>query len=242
MTVANCNPLSDKRELRRRLGVQLQASSLPDTILTAEAMELVCAWHGLPPRLDLLERIGLGELFKKQYQALSTGQKRRLHLALALANDPIVIILDEPTAGLDVQGRAQLHEAIRALKAAGITILLATHDMAEAETLCDRVAIIIRGKMATIGTPAQITAVGRTETRITIRTKNNRLLPGADIGHARFLKEAEGYGEWICTDVAAAVMDILSEVQTTGDQVEDLRVERPSLEERFLELVKGEGH
>lgn len=202
-------------------------------------MALVCAWHGLPPRFDLLSRFGLDFHSKKQYREMSTGQKRRLHLALALACNPAVIILDEPTAGLDVQGRAQLHNAIRELKASGVTILMATHDMSEAESLCDRIAIIIRGRIVVTGTPAQITSTGHGETRITLRTKRNCLLPGRDIGSARFLKQVEDYGIWLCSDIAAAVMEILKEVQRLGDSVEDLRVERPSLEERFLELIEG---
>jgi ABC-2 type transport system ATP-binding protein len=181
------------------------------------------------------------EMAKKQYYTLSTGQKRRLHLALALATAPQVIILDEPTAGLDVQGRTQLHDAIRELRASGITILIATHDMAEAETLCDRIAIIVKGNIVALGTPAQITAAGNLETRITLRTSRSSLLPGKSIGNARFVSESEGFGIWMCTDTSQSVMDILSLVQQNNDTVEDLRVERPSLEERFIELVEG-GH
>lgn len=242
LIVAGCDPLTDSRDLRRRLGVQLQSSSLPEAIHCKEAMSLVCTWHGLPPRYDLLTRFGLKDSINKQYQALSTGQKRRLHLALALANDPEILVLDEPTAGLDVQGRAQLHEAIRALRSDGVTILLATHDMAEAETLCDHLAILIRGRIAVAGTPAQVTAAGSAETRITLRTARGSLLPGRDIGNARFIGSSEGYGLWLCADVTKAVLDILNEIQLTGDSVEDLRVERPSLEERFLQLVEGDEH
>ena len=238
LNVDGCNPQSDGRQLRQILGVQLQSSSLPEGIRPREAMALFCAWHGLAPRYDLLSRFGLDSQNKKQYREMSAGQKRRLHLALALASDPTVVVLDEPTAGLDVQGRAQLHDAIRELKATGVTILLATHDMAEAESLCDRIAIIIRGRIAATGTPAQITSAGHSETRITLRTKRNCLLPGRDIGSARFLKQAEDYGIWLCRDTAAAVMALLKEVQQSGDSVEDLRVERPSLEERFLELIE----
>jgi ABC-2 type transport system ATP-binding protein len=237
--VAGCNPGQDEGKLRSLLGVQLQSSSLPDNITVTEAMALICAWHKLPARMDLLHRFGLAEMKKKQYFSLSTGQKRRLHLALALANDPQVIVLDEPTAGLDVEGRTQLHDAIRELRAAGITILIATHDMAEAETLCDRIAIIIKGHIAALGTPSQITAAGNLETRITLHTANNSLLPGRDIGKTRFISESEGFGIWMCTDTAQSVMDLLSLVQQNGDAVLDLRVERPSLEERFMELVEG---
>ena len=239
LSVNGCNPQSDKQRLRRILGVQLQSSSLPERIYPAEAMALICSWHGLPPRLDLLGRFGIDIRSKVQYHKLSEGQKRRLHLALALAGDPAVVILDEPTAGLDVQGRSQLHEAIRGLKASGVTVLLATHDMAEAESLCDRIAIIIRGRLATTGSPAQITAAGHAKTKIMLRTKNNCLLPGKNIGEAYFLKQTDDYGIWSCSDTAAAVMEILQQVRLSGDAVEDLRVERPSLEERFLELIEG---
>jgi ABC-2 type transport system ATP-binding protein len=239
LKVCGCDPQQDNERLRQVLGVQLQASSLPDGIRPVEAMKLICAWHGLQPRYDLLSRFGIDVQNKKHYSEMSTGQKRRLHLALALASNPSVIVLDEPTAGLDVQGRAQLHEAIRELKSEGVTILLATHDMAEAESLCDRIAIIMRGSIAVTGTPAQITSAGHGQTRITICTKNNSLLPGKDTVNACFLSQSDNYGVWLCRDTAAAVMELLLEVQQSGDTVEDLRVERPSLEERFLELVEG---
>lgn len=239
LNVAGCDPRKDGRALRRKLGVQLQASSLPDSIRVDEAMGLICAWHGLRERADLLERFGLAPLRKKQYHALSTGQKRRLHLALALAADPDVVVLDEPTAGLDVQGRAELHEAVRGLKAAGMTVLLATHDMAEAETLCDRIAILIHGRVAVCGTPTQVTAAGDTQTRVTVRTARGSLTPGCTVADARFIRAEEGYCSWACGDIAVSVMDLLQKVKAAGDTVEDLRVSRPTLEERFLEIVEG---
>jgi ABC-2 type transport system ATP-binding protein len=239
VTVAGCDVKTSGKELRSKLGVQLQASSLPDTVRATEAMELICAWHGLKLRLDLIERFGLDPAMKQTYAQMSTGQKRRLNLALAMAANPEAVILDEPTAGLDVQGRAQLHKAIREVKAQGVTLLLATHDMAEAETLCDRVAIMVRGRIVTLGTPAEVTAASLAETRITLLTRKGSLLPGRDFGDARFKGAAEGYCTWLCRDVADAVMLLLQAVKDAGDTVEDLRVERPSLEERFLELMEG---
>lgn len=239
LEVCGLDPHRDEVGLRRILGVQLQSSSLPDGLRPGEAMALICAWHGLPARLDLLDRFGLTDQSKKQYRELSVGQKRRLHLALALACAPSVIVLDEPTAGLDVQGRAQLHDAIRELKDSGVSILMATHDMAEAESLCDRIAIMIRGRIAITGSPAQITASGHAETRIILSTKNSSLLPGKDIDSARFMKQTDNYGIWLCSDTASAVMELLKKAQSFNDTVDDLRVERPSLEERFIELVEG---
>lgn len=238
LIVAGCDPQKDKTLLRNELGVQLQSSSLPDSIRVGEALELVAAWHDCPPYAGLIARYNLGSLLRKQYKELSTGQKRRLHLVLALVHAPKVLILDEPTAGLDVQSRAQLHEEIRALKSEGITIILATHDMAEAETLCDRIAIIMNGQLIACGTPEEVTAKGSKDTRIRLRTQKDSLLPGKDMGGAVFVKEKDGYLEWNCRDVAVAVSQILNEVQASGDSVEDLRVERPTLEERFLELIE----
>lgn len=239
ISMAGCDPQSQQSELRNRLGVQLQSSSLPDSIQVSEALDLFSTWHGIAFRADLAERFDLSGLYKKQFKQLSAGQKRRLQLALALVNHPQVVVLDEPTAGLDVQSRAALHEEIRALKGQGITVLLATHDMAEAEALCDRIAILIHGHLAVCGTPQEVTAAGYTETRIQLHTAHDSLLPGASIGEATFVGAHDGYAEWKARDVAAAVMQILGRVQAAGDTVEDLRVERPTLEERFLELVEG---
>jgi ABC-2 type transport system ATP-binding protein len=239
LEVAGCDPQSDGKKLRSCLGVQLQSSSLPDSIEVSEAISLFCAWHGISSCADLVEKFNLGELAHKQYRQLSMGQKRRLQLALALVNHPRVLILDEPTAGLDVQSRAQLHEEIRTIKMQGITVLLATHDMAEAEALCDRIAIVIQGKLAICGTPQEVTAAGKKETRILLHTALDSLLPGDSVPDAVFVKEKDGYLEWRCRDVAASLTQILHKVQETHDTVEDLRVERPTLEERFLELVEG---
>ncbi len=239
--VAGCNPQSGGRQLRKKLGVQLQSSSLPDNIRVDEAMQLISSFSGVRLQQELILKFGMENLLKKQYKELSTGQKRRLHLVLALVNNPEVLILDEPTAGLDVQSRAQLHGEIRKIRSQGVTVLLATHDMAEAEALCDRIAIMINGRIAICGTPEQVTSAGNKETRILLCTSKKSLEPGKNINGASFVKEKDGYLEWSCRDVADSVFAILRQVQEAGDTVEDLRVQRPSLEERFLELVEGGG-
>jgi ABC-type multidrug transport system ATPase subunit len=129
------NPARDSKKLRNILGVQLQASGLPASISVEEAMKLFSNYHGLSPRYDLLHRFGLKEKMKTQYHMLSVGQQRRLVLALAIAHNPKVVILDEPTAGLDVASRVELHEIMNELRKGGTTIILATHDMAEAEKM-----------------------------------------------------------------------------------------------------------
>ena len=238
LRVAGCNPQTETRALRKKLGVQLQSSSLPGSIRVDEAISLVSAWQDATVSAELIGKLGIKELLKKQYRQLSTGQKRRVHLVLALCGRPEVVILDEPTAGLDVENRAQLHQEVRSIKAQGVTVLLATHDMAEAETLCDRIAILVRGKIAACGTPEQITATGNLQTRVRLRTTGGSLLPGTDTHFATFKGEKDGYLEWNCQSTADAVIEILGQVRDAGDTVEDLRVERPSLEERFLELIR----
>lgn len=122
----------------------------------------------------------------------------------------------------------------------GVTILLATHDMAEAEALCDRIAIMINGKIAVCGTPEQVTAAGSKETRIRLRTSKNSL-SGRNIDNASYIREKDGYLVRSCQDIAASVSSILRQIQDSDDTIEDLRVESAAvIEERFLELVEGE--
>ena len=125
-----------------KVGIQLQSSSLPGYIKPLEAVKLFAKWNKVPLDRAILDALGIHDFARKQYYQLSTGQKRRLHLALALIRNPDILFLDEPTAGLDVEGRLSLHEQIRQLKAAGKTIILTSHDMAEVENLCDRIAIL----------------------------------------------------------------------------------------------------
>lgn len=141
-----------------KIGIQLQSSALQAHIKPMEAVKLFAKWNKTAPDEEMLKSLGIPDLSKKKYAALSTGQKRRLHLALALIGDPDIIFLDEPTAGLDVEGRVSLHDQIRALKSQGKTIILASHDMAEVEDLCDRIAVLREGEIVFVGTVDEFTA------------------------------------------------------------------------------------
>jgi len=118
LQVMGIDPARQSRKLRNVIGVQLQSSGLPDSIRVDEAMKFFSAYHGVAPRYDLLDRLGLAEKRSAQYHQLSTGLQRRLALALAVAHDPPVLFLDEPTAGLDVPSRVELHNLMRELQAA----------------------------------------------------------------------------------------------------------------------------
>ena len=238
LQVGGIDPSREPRRLRDLIGVQLQSAALPDTITPDEAMRLFCAYHRVPPRFDLLDRLGLEEKRGSQHAELSGGQQRRLALAIAVAHDPQVLFLDEPTAGLDVASRVELHDVMRERRAAGSTIVLATHDMAEAEEMADRVAILLQGRIAAIGTPREITATGAGLTRISVRTLDDCLSAGGVQLPAVKQSTHEGdYQIYFSTDIGPTVAAIIDHVQEQDDTLVDLRVERPSLEERFLEIT-----
>ena len=238
LRVVDVDPSREPRKLRNIIGVQLQSSGLPESITIDEAMSFFCAYHSVDPRYDLLDRLSLTEKRGTQYHQLSTGQKRRLALGLALAHNPSVLILDEPTAGLDVATRVELHNIMREQQAEDTTIILATHDMAEAEEMSDRIAILLRGKIVTTGTPMEITATGAGLTKVSVRTEGSSL---SDLGvtfpavSQRVSKDE--YSIYFSTDIGPTVSAIIAHIEAEQDRLIDLRVERPSLEDRFLEIT-----
>jgi len=242
LRIMDVDPARESRKLRNLIGVQLQTSGLPDSMRVDEAMRFFAAYHSVAPSYHLLERLGLAEKMNAQYHMLSTGLQRRLALAVALAHNPPVVFLDEPTAGLDVPSRNELHDLMRELKTDGTTIILATHDMAEAEKMADRVAILLRGRIAATGTPRELTATGAGLTKISARTEGTSLSESSSafpsVSQQAFKDE---YAIYYSTDPGPTVSAIIAHIQAQNDTLIDLRVERPSLEERFLEITGTEG-
>jgi len=239
LRILGVDPTLQPQRLNNMIGVQLQASGLPGSMTSKEAMEFFCAYHHVAPRPDLLVRLGLGEKLSSQYSTLSTGLQRRLSLALAVAHDPPLVLLDEPTAGLDVGSRVELHEVMKELKAKGSTIILATHDMAEAEKMADRVAILLKGKIAATGTPTQLTAAGSGLVKISVSSETGVLksYTGVFPEVAQQLIKDE-YLIYYSSDAGTTVPAIFDYLKAHGDHLVDLRVERPSLEDRFLEITQ----
>ena len=222
------------------MGVQLQTGALPADMTVGEAMRFFCAYHRVAARDDLLERFGLADARRRRYGDLSVGNQRRLALALAIAHQPALVLLDEPTAGLDVASRTELHAIVRELAAQGTAVLLATHDMAEAEKIADRVCILLRGRVVAEGTPREITATGAGMTKVSVATEDGVFATGViPLGAATLRDTAEGYAVYYSDDPATTVAALLAELTRRGDRLVDLRVERPSLEERFLEITGG---
>ena len=236
--VMGVDPSREPHKLRNLIGVQLQTSGLPGSMRVAEALRFFSAYHETAPDGALLERLGLGDKQGSQYRELSTGQQRRLALALAVAHKPPVVILDEPTAGLDVGSRVALHELMDELRRDGTTILLATHDMAEAEKMADCVAILLRGRIVTTGTPRDLTASGNGLTKVSVSSEQSVLQKnGAAIPAVRQHLVMDDYAVLYSTDPGPTVAAVLDYLKARHDKLIDLRVERPSLEERFLEIT-----
>jgi ABC-2 type transport system ATP-binding protein len=150
------------------------------------------------------------------------------------------LILDEPTAGLDVASRTELHEIMQELREAGTTIILATHDMAEAEKMTDRVAILLQGKIVETGSPRDLTTRGSGLTKVSVRSEGSQLhgyagqFPAVSQQNIR-----EDYMVYFTEDPGPTVSAVLDFLNANGDKLIDLRVERPTLEERFLEITSG---
>lgn len=202
-------------------GIQLQSSSLPSHIKPMEAMALFSKWNKVKTNEALAFAFGLQEFKKKQYMQLSTGQKRRLHLALSLVSNPDIIFLDEPTAGLDVEGRLSLHQQIRKLKSQGKTVVLASHDMAEVETLCDRMVILNDGNIVFCGTASELTDKIEKKYLIHMKTENGSQVFEAD-------------------NIEDMLLSLLAELKQKGIKVLDIKVDRGTLEQHFLEVAKGD--
>jgi len=159
---------------------------------------------------------------------MSTGQKRRLHLALALIGNPEIIFLDEPTAGLDVEGRVSLHAQIRKLKKQGKTIIMASHDMAEVENLCDRIAILKDGKIAFMGTTTQLTSEMGEQCRIHIKTE--KPLQNADY--------EQEYWVFTSENIEDTLSELLKTCKQTQNKVLDIKIEKATLEQRFMDIAR----
>jgi ABC-2 type transport system ATP-binding protein len=235
--VIGVDPFREPGRLRSLIGVQLQSSGLPATIKVREALQFFSAYHQVVPNMDLLKRLSLEDKKEAEFHTLSTGQQRRLALALAVAHKPSVLFLDEPTAGLDVASRTELHRLMEELRDEGTTIMLSTHDMAEAEEMADRVAILLHGRIVTVGTPRELTAAGSGLTKVSVRTANSAIAEASFPGVVKQLVR-EDYSIFYTSEIGPSVSAIIAYIEESRDTLIDLRVERPTLEERFLELTR----
>ena len=222
-------------QISSTLGVQIQSSSIAPECKVKEAIKLFGLWNGAR-KDDFADPFSIGDIKDKKYGTLSVGQKKKLHLTLALLGNPAILILDEPTAGLDVESRVQLHGEIRNLKRAGKTIILASHDMAEVEELCDRLAIMRGGKIAFCGSPDDLR--GHVKDKALVSVSTSKPLNMAEF--VQFLPSisAEGLQLFRTDDTCALLAQLAASCSKSDTEIIDIEVKRESLEKRFLEISK----
>jgi ABC-2 type transport system ATP-binding protein len=228
--------------VKQKIGVALQSTALPEKITPREALRLFGAFyeHHMGPEL-LLEKFALMEKADARFDTLSGGQRQRLALALAFVNRPQIVLLDEPTTGLDPQARRELHAAITQMKTDGYTVLFTTHYLDEAEKLCDRVAIIDHGRIVATGAPRELIAQSSGTQTVT-------LVANRPIDRERLARLA-GVSELVCEgtrarfqtgDAPATLAALAQWVPAQKLELLELHVRKASLEDVFLGLTRAE--
>jgi ABC-2 type transport system ATP-binding protein len=236
-SVLGLHPRKDRDQLRERLGVQLQESELPDQLRVREALDLFSSFYAAPASVDgLIDDLWLAEKRNTPFKKLSGGQKQRLSVALALVGNPEIAVLDELTTGLDPQARRDTWSLIEQVRDRGVTIVLVTHFMEEAERLCDRLAVIDAGRVVALDTPAGLVAQVTDEQRIRFRPSSpldDELLSSlpevTKVRRTGPVIEVTGTG-----NVLHAVTSVLARQQIVAHE---LRVDQASLDDAFVELT-----
>jgi ABC-2 type transport system ATP-binding protein len=239
ISVCGLDPQKNSIALKNEIGATLQATSLPDKLRVGEAIRLFAGFYKRTRNVDdLLRRFGLEEKRRAFYNQLSGGQKQRLALAMALVNDPRVLFLDEPTAGLDPQVRREIYDIIEELKRENKTIVLTTHYIEEAERLCDRVAIVDHGKVIAMGTPRELKQKSEHTSRIEARfatPASNGALKGLD--GVNDVREVAGTYVLHCQKTAPAIVALVKHLEAENNELVSLEISTPSLEDVFIELT-----
>ncbi|GAT69180.1 ABC transporter ATP-binding protein [Planomonospora sp. ID91781] len=223
--------------LKEKLGVQLQSSALPEKIKVWEALDLYASFYSRPADWNaLLERVGLADKRDARYGKLSGGQQQRLSIALALVGDPEVAILDELTTGLDPQARRDTWDLIEQVRADGVTIVLVTHFMEEAERLCDRIALIDSGRVVAVDSPAGL--ISRVDRRQTVRFRPSGPFDDAVLKALPEVTGVHGGGGRVeVTGSGNLLLAVTTALAAAGVVPADLRVEQATLDDAFLALT-----
>jgi ABC-2 type transport system ATP-binding protein len=237
ITVLGLDPRRDRAELRQRVGVQLQQSRLQEKITVAEALALYSSYYRRPADWrHLVEVLGLGDKQRTRYGQLSGGQQQRLSIALALVGSPTIAVLDELTTGLDPQARRDTWDLIEQVRAGGVTVVLVTHFMDEAERLCDRLALIDSGRVVALDTPAGLIAEAGREQRVRFSPSaalDDRLL--TDLEEVTDVRRSGN--QVVVTGTGNLLHAVTSVLARNRIVAHDLRVEQASLDDAFVALT-----
>jgi ABC-2 type transport system ATP-binding protein len=234
VSVLGFDPAKGDRALKERIGIVLQSTGIDPYLTASETIAMYRSGYRSPrPVGEILELVGLTEQGGTRVKRLSGGQQRRLDVGIALAGDPELLFLDEPTTGFDPSARRNAWEVVRNLAGLGKTILLTTHYMDEAQNLADRVAVMAKGVIVAEGPPA--TLGGRSELTTVIRfraPKDHPLPPGLRVENEMAAVES--------ADPTRTLHEITGWALERGVRLEGLEVSSPSLEDVYLELTGGE--
>jgi len=236
-TVLGYDPGRQRRQLKSRIGIVLQSSGVDRYLTVAETIAMYSSYYPDPRPVDeVIGLVGLGEKRNARVNKLSGGQQRRLDVAIALAGNPDLLFLDEPTTGFDPSARHEAWEVIKSLAALGKTVLLTTHYMEEAQYLADRVAVIADGRIVAEGPPATIGNRERARARIRYRLPDG-MSPPPSLGGP---PGADGYTEFVPDDLTRALSQLTGWAIEHGISLDGLDIIRPSLEDVYLELTDPE--
>ena len=235
--VSGLSPQRDRDKIREFMGVQLQESALPPRLKVGEALQLFASFYANPldPQ-EVLESLGITDIERAAFKSLSGGQKQRLSIALALVGNPRIAILDELTTGLDPEARRGTWALIERMRERGVTVILVTHFMDEAETLCDRLALINRGRLRALDTPEAIAAqAGGTRVRfVPSQPVADKVLHGVD--GVQTVERKDRYVTVTGTgDLAASLINALA---ADDVHLSELEARRGNLDDAFIALTK----
>lgn len=239
ISVGGINVRTSPRAARQRIGVALQTTALQDKITPREALTLFGSFYRERESAPaLLDRFALTAKADAPFESLSVGQRQRLALALAFVNRPEAVLLDEPTSGLDPAARRELHGEIRRMKTEGRTVLLTTHDLEEAEELCDRVAIIDAGRVIATGAPRELVARSSALHSVTLVT--SRKLAPDRLARVAGVLDVHGEGTTMRFRTAAVTRTLgglMPWIEAAQAEVVEMHVQKATLEEVFLGLT-----
>jgi ABC-2 type transport system ATP-binding protein len=234
VTVLGLDPGRQRRRLKSRVGIVLQTTGVDRYLTVAETVRLFASYYPRPRKPEeVIDLVGLADKQNARVTTLSGGQLRRLDMAVALAGDPDLLFLDEPTTGFDPSARREAWEVVKSLSSLGKTILLTTHYMDEAQYLADHVAVIAEGQIVATGTPATIGHRDLAGARIRYRLPDGQVPPGDLAGTPC----ADGYAEILSDDPVRDLHRLTGWALEAGVTLDGLEVSRPSLEDVYLALT-----
>lgn len=237
ISVYGLSPLRDRDRIRELMGAQLQESALPPRLKVGEALRLFASFYADPldPQ-EVLESLGMENIERAAFRKLSGGQKQRVSIALALVGNPRIAILDELTTGLDPEARRETWALIERMRGRGVTVILVTHFMDEAETLCDRVALINRGRLRVLDTPEAIAAeAGGSKLRFAL----SQPVDDETLYAVHGVQMVERKDRYVTvTGTGDLATSLVSALAALGVQVSELEARRGNLDDAFIRLTR----